>query len=66
MLSKAKVKFNYFDVNEEDKIEVITALQRENNYYKIPMIFLDEKFIGGYSDLKAMIDQKQIDLDEFK
>jgi glutaredoxin len=41
MLTKAQVKFNYIDVNEEDQMEVLTALQRENNYYKIPMVFLD-------------------------
>lgn len=30
------------------------------------MIFIDEQFIGGYSDLYKLVNEKKIDLDSFK
>lgn len=49
LLSKADAKFSYLDVEEQPVMERLNFLQKKYNYRTIPMIFVDEVFIGGYS-----------------
>lgn len=66
LLSKSGAKFSYLDVEEEDVLLQLQEYQRKHNYRTIPMIFIDEKFVGGYRELYHMVQEKQIDLSEFK
>ena len=49
LLSKAKVQFDYMDVEEDNNMNLLHEFQKKYSYHKIPMIFVDERFIGGYS-----------------
>ncbi len=49
LLSKANVKFSYLDTEEEDVFDNLCYLQKKYKYRMIPMIFIDEQFIGGYA-----------------
>ncbi len=56
LLQTANVPFE--EISLDDKPELRQKLSEENgNYRTIPMIFIDGKFIGGYTDLQAL--QKQ-------
>ena len=48
MLEKAHAKFAYLDVQDEATQVVFKELQGKYNYATIPMIFINEKLIGGY------------------
>ena len=63
MLEKSQAKFNYLDVDNEEHMSTMRSLQKQYNYKTIPMIFIDSKFIGGYSELYQMVNQKQLILD---
>ena len=60
LLSKAQVNFSYLDA--EENTDMLLSWQKKENYHKIPMVFIDEKFIGGFSELSKMVKEKQIDL----
>lgn len=40
--------------DEQKKIELI----KKTNHRTMPQIFIDDKFIGGYTDLKEYFDKK--------
>lgn len=66
MLTKANTSFSYLDVEEEAVMNELTRLQREHSYRTIPMIFIDGKFIGGYRELYQLVEQRKIDLGDFR
>lgn len=35
-------------------------MSKRLNYNTIPMIFINDKFVGGYDELKAMVDKKEL------
>ncbi|MCX6129935.1 MAG: glutaredoxin [Proteobacteria bacterium] len=50
MLSQLKLTFE--EIGLDDKPEIRQKLSEENGHYRtVPMIFIDNKFIGGYTDL---------------
>lgn len=56
LLQTAGIPFE--EIGLDDKPELRQKLSDENGSYRtIPMIFIDGKFIGGFSDLQAL--QKQ-------
>ena len=56
LLQTAGIPFE--EIGLDDKPELRQKLSDENgNYRTIPMIFVDGKFIGGFTDLQAL--QKQ-------
>lgn len=40
------------EINLEENIDIFEDLKNRYNYSKVPMIFIDDKFIGGYQELK--------------
>ena len=66
MLTNTKANFNYCDIENEEAADQLLALQEEHNYRKIPMIFVDGYFIGGYQELAAAVKSKKIILDEMQ
>ncbi len=66
LLKKNNVPVNWIDVeNEENRLKLMT-LQNTHNYFTIPMIFIDGRFIGGFSDLVEKINSKEFTYDELK
>lgn len=49
-------------MEEEQVMAEMQEHQREHNYRTIPMIFIDQRFIGGYRELYQMVEKKEIDL----
>lgn len=58
LLEQSKSKFTYYDVEEDNKMDELLQLQGKYNYRTIPMIIVDGKFIGGYSELYKMVNSK--------
>ena len=51
------IKFNIGDyTNDENFDEFLDDLMEKTNQKTFPMIFMKQKFIGGYSDLKKLVD----------
>jgi glutaredoxin 3 len=47
-LKKNSVPLEWIDVEEEAGQNQLFQLQKQYNWSTIPMIFLDERFVGGY------------------
>jgi glutaredoxin len=63
LLEKSKVNFTYIDVENEESQQQLNIIQKKYGYSKIPMVFIDKEFIGGYTELYKLVDTKQINLD---
>jgi glutaredoxin 3 len=56
-----QLKVPYEEISLEDKPELRRKLSEENNGYRtVPMIFIDGKFIGGYTELAALHKQGKL------
>jgi glutaredoxin 3 len=56
-----QLKVPYEEISLEDKPELRRKLSKENNGYRtVPMIFIDGKFIGGYTELAALHKQGKL------
>jgi glutaredoxin 3 len=58
LLGQRGVAFD--EVFLDDEPEQMAALKERLNYRTVPMIFIGERFIGGYSDLKALDDRGEL------
>ena len=53
------ITFN--EINLDDKIELRQKLYEENNGWRtVPMIFIKDKFLGGYNDVKKLVETDEI------
>lgn len=43
----------------DNKYEELETLIKETNKKTVPQIFINNKFIGGYDELKKIIEEKQ-------
>lgn len=66
LLVKNQVPVNWIDVEVEENRLKLLELKKIHNYSTIPMIFVDGRFIGGFSDLVKKINDKEITYDELK
>jgi len=56
-----QLKVHYEEISLEDKPDLRRKLSEENNGYRtVPMIFIDGKFIGGYTELAALHKQGKL------
>jgi len=56
-----QLKVPYEEINLEDKPALRQKLSEENNGYRtVPMIFIDGKFLGGYTELAALHKQGKL------
>jgi glutaredoxin 3 len=60
LLLKNKVPINWVDVENEEGRKTLLDLQLRHNYKTIPMIFVNDAFIGGFTDLKAKLDNNEL------
>jgi glutaredoxin 3 len=53
---------SYTETNLDNDPELRSRLSRENNGWRtVPMIFIGEQFIGGFTDLKSLHDAGKLD-----
>jgi glutaredoxin 3 len=58
-LLKAK-GFPFEEKNAEENMEEFFALAEKHNHRTVPMIFIGDQFIGGYTDLKEKEDAGEL------
>lgn len=51
----------YKEVNAEESIEEFTSLAMKHNHRTVPMIFINDTFVGGFDQLKALNDSGKLD-----
>ena len=57
LLKKHNIK--YIEINIEKKYKLLKLLKKKTGYNFVPQIFIQKKFIGGYTELKNMITCKK-------
>ena len=45
----------YEEIKLEKNIQMFKKIKIKYNYHTVPIIFINEKFIGGYNELKKFI-----------
>lgn len=59
LLDKNNIEYKYILMNEVSNYYQTNYLNKVPNTYKtVPQIFIDKKFIGGYTDLEELINKK--------
>ena len=61
LLNKKKVSYEEIDIGYDDKKRE-EMLKKSNGAKTIPQIFIEEKHIGGYVELKALENKGELDL----
>lgn len=59
LLDNKGVQYEVIDLT--DKPDELMALKEKTGWMTVPMIFINEELIGGYSDLKALEDEGKLD-----
>ncbi len=53
LLNKNNIKFQEVEITDNNKEKIYKDIDvYTNNYRSVPIIFINDKFIGGYTDLK--------------
>lgn len=65
LFSRKGIKIEIVDLT--DQPDEIMKWKEKTGWMTVPMIFINEKFIGGYNDMKALDDEGKLDalLNEF-
>ena len=61
LLNKKKVSYEEIDIGYDEKKRE-EMLKKSNGMKTIPQIFIDEKHIGGYVELKALENKGELDI----
>ncbi len=59
LLTQKGVAFE--EINLEGKYDELDALKKKTGHMTVPIIFINEKLIGGFSELSALESQNQLD-----
>lgn len=59
LLAGKKVIFEETDITEDEA--AFEALTKQTGYQTMPQIFIDNRFIGGFDDLKALDESGKLD-----
>ena len=60
LLSKKKISYEEIDIGSDDKKRE-EMLKKSNGAKTVPQIFIGEKHIGGYVELKALENEGELD-----
>ena len=60
LLSKKKINYEEIDIGYDDKKRE-EMLKKSNGAKTIPQIFIEEKHVGGYVELKALENKGELD-----
>ena len=60
LLNKKKINFEEIDIGYDDKKRE-EMLKKSNGAKTIPQIFIEEKHVGGYVELKALENKGELD-----
>jgi len=60
LLNKKKINYEEIDIGYDDK-KMEEMLKKSNGARTIPQIFVGEKHIGGYVELKALENKGELD-----
>ena len=60
LLSKKKISYEEIDIGNDDKKRE-EMLKKSNGAKTVPQIFIGEKHIGGYVELKALENKDELD-----
>lgn len=52
---------SYEEINLDGKDDELKALQAKTNYRTVPQIFINDKMIGGFTDLAALDQSGELD-----
>ena len=61
LLNKKKINYEEIDIGYDDKKRE-EMLKKSNGAKTIPQIFIEEKHIGGYVELKALESKGELDI----
>ena len=61
LLNKKKINYEEIDIGYDDKKRE-EMLKKSNGMKTIPQIFIEEKHIGGYVELKALENKGELDI----
>lgn len=53
LVEENKIKYEWVD--SEKNPEIRSKYSKEYNFNTVPMIFVDETFVGGYSEFKSAL-----------
>ncbi len=59
LLNQKGVSFE--EINLDDKHDDLDALKKRTGQMTVPMIFINDKLIGGFSDLSSLDSKNQLD-----
>lgn len=51
----------YEEIDLTENIDELIKLKNQTGHSTVPMIFIGEKFIGGYTDLRDLADSGELD-----
>ena len=60
LLESAQIDYDEIDVDTEDGVDEFRFLMRNLHVRSIPQVFIDEKFIGGYAELKNFLTEQKL------
>ena len=60
LLNKKKINYEEIDIGYDDKKKE-EMLKKSNGAKTIPQIFIEEKHVGGYVELKALENKGELD-----
>ena len=59
LLNQKGVAFE--EINLDDKLDELDALKKKTGQMTVPMIFINDKLIGGFNDLSALESKNELD-----
>ena len=52
---------SFDEINLDDKLELRQKLSQENNGWRtVPMVFIKDKFLDGYNDVKKLVEEDEL------
>lgn len=55
-----ELKIDYDEIDLTDKADEIEKLKNETGWRTVPIIMIKGKLVGGYTDLKALVDDGKL------